>query len=157
MRLHGRASSLDGATHTKEEPAIMPMDSATLLVNIQVALGLSQRELGAIIGKTKRTIQRWQSKGTQLLDEEAAVLLADRLRPVRPDLADEVLALGRRFGSIGPRPVTPEALAAILGAAAAAGGSSPEGARPLVLAAFQQAVDQGVDVGSVVVALRSGG
>ncbi len=134
----------------------MPSDSGTLLVHVQMALGLTQKELGALVGRTKRTIQRWQGhKSMVLLDDEQAALLADRLRPVRPDLADEVLILGRRFRVPG-QPATPEVLAAILGAAAAAGSTSPEAARPLVLAAFQQAAAEGVDVGSVVVALRSG-
>ncbi|HEY3816949.1 MAG TPA: hypothetical protein VGL81_07260 [Polyangiaceae bacterium] len=69
----------------------MASESSILLVNIQLALQISQRELGALIGRTKRTIQRWQGKGTAMLDEDQAKVLAAHLRPVRPDLADEVL------------------------------------------------------------------
>jgi hypothetical protein len=134
----------------------MPSDSAALLVHIQIALGLSQKELGALVGRTKRTIQRWQDSGVVTLDEDQATILAAHLRPARPDLAEQVLTLGRPAQTTGQL-ATPEALAAILGAAGAAGGMSPEGARPLVLAAFQQAAAEGVDVGAVVVALRSGG
>ncbi len=135
----------------------MPMDPAALLVHIQLALGLSQQGLGALIGRTKRTIQRWQGSGTAMLDEEQAEILAERLRPVRPDLADEVLALGRRFVLAGQNEVTPEVLEAILGAAAAAGGMTLEGARPLVSAAFAKAAEEGVGILAVVAALRGGG
>ena len=134
----------------------MPSDSAALLVHVQMALGLTQKQLGALIGRTKRTIQRWQDRGVAFLDEDQAKLLAEHLRPSRPDLAEQVLTLGRRLRTTGLG-ATPEVLAAILGAAATAGGLSPEGARPLILAAFQQAAAEGVDVASVVVALRSGG
>jgi transcriptional regulator with XRE-family HTH domain len=135
----------------------MPHDTATLMTLIQISLGISQREMGDLVGVTKRTIQRWQDGGTSMLDEDQATALAERLRPGHPALADEVMALGRRFGTTSARPVSPEELAAILGAAATAGGTSPEGARPLVLAAFQEAAAQGVDVWTVVAALRSGG
>jgi hypothetical protein len=135
----------------------MPHDTAALMTLVQVSLRISQREMGELVGVTKRTIQRWQGGGTAILDENQATVLAERLRPGHPELADEVMALGRRFGTTSAKPVSPEALAAILGAAATAGGLSPEGARPLVLAAFQQAAAEGLDVQAVVVALRSGG
>jgi phage terminase Nu1 subunit (DNA packaging protein) len=135
----------------------MPTDPAALLVHIQLALGLSQQELGALIGRTKRTIQRWQGNGTPMLDEEQAGILAERLRPTHPDLADQVLALGRRYVLAGQKDVTPEVLEAIVGAAAAAGDMSPEGARPLVTAAFAKAAEEGVGILAVVAALRGGG
>jgi len=54
----------------------MPTNPAALLVHVQFALGLSQQGLGALIGRTKRTIQRWQGHGTPMLDEEQAGILA---------------------------------------------------------------------------------
>ena len=42
------------------DPCPMSSDSSVLMVNVQVALHLTEPELGALIGVTKRTIQRWQ-------------------------------------------------------------------------------------------------
>jgi hypothetical protein len=131
----------------------MPSDSSVLMVDVQMALHLSQTELGALIGVTKRTIQRWQDRGVPALDEEDATILADRLRPTHPHLADAVMALHLRSLSYG-RVATAEALSSIFDAVAAAGNLSPDAARPLVEAAFRQAAAQGVDVGAVLAALR---
>lgn len=132
--------------------------SAKLIVQCQVALGLTQKELGDLVGKTKRTIQRWQDHGAPLLPEEARAL-ANALRPVRPDLAEEVLALGVRPGAAQPPiPATAEAIDAILGAAAdAANGTPPKAIRAAVAAAFAEARDQGVEVLAVVAGLDAGG
>ncbi|HEX3344214.1 MAG TPA: helix-turn-helix transcriptional regulator [Polyangiaceae bacterium] len=133
----------------------MPYTSSVLMVHVQLALGISQRQLGAIVGVTKRTIQRWQDKGTSSIDQETAAVLAERLRPVRPDLADEVLALGNRFGASLYVPATPEALAAILASAATAGGMSSEQARAAVAAAFSVAAREGTTVQGVLATLRT--
>jgi hypothetical protein len=109
----------------------MSSDSSVLMVDVQIALALSQTELGALIGVTKRTIQRWQARGVPSLDEEEATILADRLRPTHPHLADAVMALHLHFLSYGSV-ATPEALSAIFNAVAAAGNISPDAARPLV-------------------------
>ncbi len=130
--------------------------SAKLIVQCQMALGLTQSELGALIGKTKRTIQRWQDKGAVLLPEEARAL-AKALRPVRPDLAEEVLALGVQSSAAQPLdPATAGAIDAILRAAAgAADGTPPEAIRAAVAAAFAEARDQGVGVLAVLAGLGS--
>jgi transcriptional regulator with XRE-family HTH domain len=41
----------------------MPAESVALLVRCPMALGLTQEELGELLGRTKRTIQRWQTSG----------------------------------------------------------------------------------------------
>lgn len=129
----------------------MPTDSATLVVQCQLALGLTQKELGALLGKDRRTIQRWQDRGCKLLPADAQTL-ADALRPVRPDLADEVLAHGRAMAAaLGV--CTPPVLDAILEAAAAAAGTSVDAVRPAVAAAFERAAEAGVNVNAVVAAL----
>jgi hypothetical protein len=132
----------------------MSSDSSVLMVDVQMALGLSPTELGALIGVTKRTIQRWQARGVPALDEEEATILADSLRPTHPPLADAVMALHLHFLSYG-RVASPEALSSIFDAVAAAGNLSADAARPLVEAAFRQAGAQGLDVRAVLVGLAA--
>jgi transcriptional regulator with XRE-family HTH domain len=137
----------------------MPDDSADLLVHCQVALRLSQEELGELLGKNRRTIQRWQESGFQPT-ANVAETLAHALQPVRPDLAEQVLELGRKvaiaFGMTPPaRPATAEVIDAILQAAADAGGTSPEAIRPAITAALRKAEEAGVDLGAIVAGLAS--
>ena len=73
----------------------MSTSSAALLVHCQIALGLTQKALGDLLGRDGRTIQRWQEKGTDLMPDQARTL-ADALLRVRPDLAEQVLKLGRQ-------------------------------------------------------------
>lgn len=135
----------------------MPKDSATLIVECQMALGISQTELGALVGKNRRTISRWQDRGATLLPSEAEAL-ARALRPKRPDLADEVLALAVRPPPAEPAPpASPQVIEAILGAAAKAAGSTPEAVRPVVIAAFVMARELGGDVRSVAAGLVPSG
>jgi transcriptional regulator with XRE-family HTH domain len=134
----------------------MPMDSAALLVHCQIALGLSQKELGDLVGRDRRTIQRWQKGGSDLTPGQVQTL-ASALQPVRPDLAEQVLELGRKTGIVGPpaSPATAEVIDAILQAAADAGGTSPEAIRPAVAAALMKAEEVGVEVGAIVAGLKA--
>jgi transcriptional regulator with XRE-family HTH domain len=123
-----------------------------------MALGLSQEKLGELLGKTKRTVQRWQESGFRLTVDEAETL-AHALQAVRPDLAAEVLELGRQAaiaaGVTPPtRPATAEEIDAILRAAADAGGTSPEAIRPAVAAAMQTAEEAGLEVSAIVAGLK---
>lgn len=136
----------------------MPMKPSSLLIHCQMALGLSQEKLGELLGKTKRTIQRWQESGFRLTVDQAETL-AHALQAVRPDLAEEVLELGKRAavaaGVTPPvRPATPEAIDAILRAAAGAAGTSPEAIRPALAAAMQAAEEAGLDVSAIVAGLK---
>jgi transcriptional regulator with XRE-family HTH domain len=137
----------------------MPTDSAALLVHCQIALRLTQEQLGELLGRTKRTIQRWQDQGFEPMADQAETL-AQALQPVRPDLAEQVLELARkvalRTGGTPAPPATAEVIDAILQAAAGAGGTSPEAIRPAVTAAFLEAAEAGVEVSAVVAGLGAG-
>jgi transcriptional regulator with XRE-family HTH domain len=108
----------------------MSVGSAALLIQCQIALGLSQEELAELLGRNRRTIQRWQGSGFEPTADQVETL-ADALRPVRPDLAEQVLELGRKAALVAgatpsTRPATAEVIDAILRAAADAAGTSPE-------------------------------
>jgi transcriptional regulator with XRE-family HTH domain len=138
----------------------MPTSSAALLVHCQLALGLTQRQLGELLGRDRRTIQRWQEKGVELMPDQAQTL-ANALQPARPDLAEQVLELGRKTaimaGMAGVSSATAEVIDAILQAAADAGGTSPQAIRPAVTAAFLKAREVGVEVRAIVAGLSSAG
>jgi transcriptional regulator with XRE-family HTH domain len=139
----------------------MPSDSAALLVHCQVALGLTQEELGDLLGRNRRTIQRWQDGGFEPEADEAETL-ARALEPVRADLAEQVRELGRK-AAIGAgvtppaRPATAEVIDAILRAAADAGGTTPEAIRPAITAALLKAEEAGLEVRAIVAWLKSAG
>ena len=59
------------------------MDSAALLVHCQIALGRTQKELGDLLGMDRRTIQRWQKRGSDLMPDQVQTL-ANALQPVTP-------------------------------------------------------------------------
>jgi len=134
----------------------MATDSAALLVHCRIALGLTQKGLGDLLGKNRRTIQRWQETGVSLMPDEAQTL-ANALQPVRPDLAEQVLELGRKTALAGlPHgPATAEVIGAILQAAADAAGTSPGAIRPAITAALLKAEEAGVEVSAIVAGLRS--
>ena len=41
----------------------MPADSTALLTHREMAPGLTQEELGELLDRNRRTIQRWQERG----------------------------------------------------------------------------------------------
>ncbi len=125
----------------------MPTESAKLMIECQMALQITQKQLAALVGKDRRTIQRWQDRGCPALLASDAEPLVRALRPVRPDLADRVLAMA--VPESGVNPVTPVVLDAILAAAARAGGTTRQSVTPLVRAAFREAARQGVEVSAV--------
>jgi len=137
----------------------MPADSAALLIHCQLALGLTQEELGELLDRNRRTILRWQERGFEPTVAQAETL-AQALQPVRPDLAEQVLELGRkaalRAGVTPPaRPATAEVIDAILRAAADAASTSPDAIRPVITAALLKAAEMGVDVSALVAGLKS--
>jgi hypothetical protein len=123
-----------------------------------MALGLTQEGLGELLGRNRRTIQRWQDRGFQLMADQAEAL-ALALEPVRPDLAARVLELVSKAtieaGATPARPATAEVIDAILRAAADAAGTSPVAIRPAITAALLKAQEAGVDVSAIVAALKS--
>ena len=58
-----------------------------------MALGLTQEELGELLGRNRRTIQRWQDNDFEPMADQAE-MLARALQPVRPDLAEQVPDVG---------------------------------------------------------------
>ena len=129
----------------------------TLFVQCRMALGLTQKELADIVGRTRRTIQRWEDHGAILLPSEIGAL-ARALYPARPDLAATVAAsgdtsldaLGIGAGARSGQPATSDPIAAIVHAAADAMGLTPDAVRPAVAAAFVRASEVGLDVQAVV-------
>jgi len=106
-----------------------PADSFAILVHRPIRPGLTQEELGDLLGRNRRIIQRWQDSGFVPTADQAETP-ARALQPVRPDLAEQVLELVREavvvVGVIRPaRLATPEAIDAIVWAAADAVGTSP--------------------------------
>jgi transcriptional regulator with XRE-family HTH domain len=128
------------------------METKGLIVEIQHALGMSQTELGELVGVNKRTIQRWQ-EGFSLLPEQAH-RLATALRPVRPELAEQVLQLGRESARRTGAPVqfaaTPEQIDQIVRAARDAGA----GIRATLAAAFAKAEELELEIDQVVAGLE---
>jgi hypothetical protein len=136
----------------------MTLDANQLVVQCQFALGLTQAELGDVIGVHKRTVQRWQEKPFSLTPDQAE-RLAVALRPVRPDLADQVLEMGREFAArVGMTPpvlpATAEEIDEVVRAAAVAGGTSPDAIRAVVAAAFAKAEELDLEVREMVAGLR---
>ena len=139
----------------------MASDSKTLVIQCRIALGLSQREFGNLVGRSERTIQRWEDRGVTLIASEGEAL-ARALRASRPDLAAEVAArtgttlerLGRAgvAAARGPTPAT-DSIDAVVRAAAHALGVAPEAIRPALAAAFAKARETGLDVHAVAEAL----
>ena len=131
----------------------MSTESALLMVHCQVALGLTQKELGALVRRDRRTIQRWQDKGCQLTPDEVEALAA-ALGPVRPDLVEAVRELGRKWRKAmgASAPATPEVIDAIVAAAAAEIGTAvtKRAVEAALRAAFGKAADAGVELGAVV-------
>jgi hypothetical protein len=119
-----------------------------------MALQITQAELGELVGVHKRTIQRWQEKALSLTPSQAERLAA-ALRPVQPDLAEQVLELGRRFAEVAGvamplDPATPESIDEVLRAAAEACSTSPEAIRPAIVAAFAKAQELDLEVREIV-------
>jgi len=138
----------------------MPNSTGALLLECQFALKLNQQEFAALLGRDRRTIQRWMDTGMALTLDQAQTL-ASALRPTRPDLADQIDALGKEFAETAglPQPATPaseEVIASILEAAATSSGVSVDVIRPGVTAAFRKAAEAGVDVEEVVAGLDAG-
>ena len=130
----------------------MATDSAKLMTQVQFALRMTQRQLGALVGKDRRTVQRWQDRGCTLLPSEAEVL-AKALHDEHPDLAAQVTALGDEGGTRAGVATT-TMIEAIVKAAARAAGASKEAIRPALVAAFGKASEAGLSAAAVLEALR---
>jgi hypothetical protein len=137
-----------------------------LLTLAQQALGLTQEELGELVGVSRRTVSRWLSDGTVLTDSQGSTL-ARAVYPANASLAAQIAASGgttlERLGIVQPPkpveppkppPPPPRLVEVVVCAAAEALDASPRTVRPAVIAAFEAARDVGLDVEGVVRSLR---
>jgi hypothetical protein len=136
-----------------------------------MALRMSQREMGKLLGSVKRTVQRWERRGATFTTSDVATL-ASAVHPVDPALAARIakeggtslLELGLERAPAPPPPPAPAALPAalvlpplptatlvdsIVCVAADAIGVPPRTIRPALAAAFARAREVRLDVGAV--------
>jgi transcriptional regulator with XRE-family HTH domain len=136
--------------------------SDILLIQCRMALGLSQQGFGDLLGRTKRTVQRWEDRGTALMLSEVEVL-ARALLPVRPDLAVQIAdSAATTLDQLGIPPAgdaSPRASStptdSVVRAAAEVLGVTPDAIRPAIAAAFVRAREAGLDVQTVAETLTS--
>jgi hypothetical protein len=135
-------------------------DRARLFVNASLALG-GQGRLGAILGVSRRTVNRWDK--AHALDVEKAKLLAKAVHAHDPALAAELAEFGGvalwELG-LGVKPKDPfspkksHVVESVLCAAAEAFDASPRAVRAALLAAFERAHAMQLDVPTVIEGLK---
>jgi len=141
-----------------------------MLVLTQRALGLSQTELGSLVGVTRRTIIRWMRSGPIIPPVSLRPLVA-AAHAEDPALGHALaLAFGETLESMGVQvppalapavppapqspPIAPGHLAdSIVCAAAEAAGLTPQAIRPALVAAFERAAAVSLSVDEVRAAL----
>jgi hypothetical protein len=124
-----------------------------LLMECRMALHLTQKEFGHLFGKSARTVQRWEDHGAILISAEIEAL-ARALIPVRPDLAEQIAAVGKTtLDQLGMAPTADAStmgalddVDSIVRAAATVLHVTPETMRPAIAEAFRRALELGVDV-----------
>jgi hypothetical protein len=130
------------------------MQNAALLDEACRALGYLQRDLGAVLGVSTRTVQRWYAAGGFLGDAEWQAL-ARAAHPGHPDLAARLAAQGRSsleaLGLVVHPPTSPardlQHLAdGVVCVAAEAVDLSPRAIRPALVAALRRARQMGLTV-----------
>ena len=145
--------------------------SADLFASAQAVLETTQEKLGQLLGVSRRSIIRFQQRGTILLPHHIEVL-ARACYPKDRAFAAGVAAFGgTTLAQLGIEPaVQPEAGAApatpqraaptarhlgdsIVCAAAEAMQSTPQAARPALVAAFERAVALGLDATQALAAI----
>jgi transcriptional regulator with XRE-family HTH domain len=142
-------------------PLILSSEAGPLVARAQLALGLSQQQLGDMLGVSRRTVIRWNKGSAPTRDD--VLTLAKAVHATHPELASELAkAPGTRLHEIGlaPLPVAPNPLAkelaidSIVCAAAEAALSTPQAARGGLLAALDRAKALGVTSEELRTALR---
>ena len=145
----------------------MIMGVSNLLGEAQLCLGLSQGDLGSLLGASKRTGQRW-AVGHAYPSAEELHVLARHVHKRDPQLADKIaLASGTTLVALGlaaaPSPPSPpfvpqpdRIIDSVVCAAAEAMDVMPRAIRPALLAAFTRAQEIGLSVDTVVKVLRAG-
>jgi DNA-binding XRE family transcriptional regulator len=136
------------------------LDAITALtLSARSVLGLTQETLGALVGSSRRTIQRWDARQAQPSELELSKLaiavfphdatLAQKLAHAA-DATLESLGLAAPARQPAPPPARmPHLVDTVVCAAAEALGVSPPGVRPVLLAAFRRAREVGLSVEDV--------
>jgi transcriptional regulator with XRE-family HTH domain len=145
-----------------------PKATAELLVEAQNALGVSQGQLGDMLGLSRQTIWRYQTAQSNPLGSSLEDL-ARRVRAIDAGLASRLAGAGTGARKTGFRVAMPARLAstgrgrletetrlmadAIVCAAAEALDASPRTVRRALLAAFARARDTGLALDAIETAL----
>ena len=178
----GASYETQGATfdhRTAKRASTMSKDAIkglpALLGDARRALGLNQAQLGELLGSSKRTVQRWETKRSYMSPEER-VKLAAHVHPHDAETAAELVAtIGQTLESVGivvppvppppPPPPPPPAPAgpppmprhlavdAVVCVASEALGAVPSAVRGPLLAAFRRARELGLSCDEVEQAL----
>lgn len=145
-------------------PLLLSDETAPLVIRARHVLGMTQEELGDMLGVARRTVIRWATGSKPSADQ--VITLAKAVFPKDPALASELaVAAGLRLEEIGlavPRKAEPDPLAkenaihSIVCAAAEASVASPQAARAGLLAALDRAAKLGVSSEELRGALRAG-
>jgi transcriptional regulator with XRE-family HTH domain len=122
-----------------------------LFGKVQIALKMTQRELGEFIGVDRRTIQRYQSHGGSM-NAEGLLKLAGALDEVDAALAAQCRSIASQDPTV---PASDEILDAVMGAAARATGMSAEAVQPGVEAAFREAARRGMSLHAVMLGITN--
>jgi transcriptional regulator with XRE-family HTH domain len=146
----------------------MPFVSATevspLISRARLVLGMSQAQLGDMLGAARRTVIRWNTGSRPSAAQ--VITLAKAVHPKDPALASALArAAGARLEEIGlgapkapPSPLAKEsAIDSIVCAAATASVGTPQAARAGLLAGLDRAKALGVSAEELASALRAGG
>lgn len=133
-----------------------------LVARVRATLVLSQAELAARIGSSRRTVQRWEAERSTPAPWELQ-RMADHVRSLDAELAAQLDALAPRPAAVAPPPVAVEPPApppppipmpvlvdSVVCAAAEAMSVTPQAIRPAVLAAFGRALDARLSAQDVV-------
>jgi transcriptional regulator with XRE-family HTH domain len=146
-------------------PGVVSTQTIKLTLEARFLLGLGQRQLGDLLGVSKRTVQRWDANQSHPSSVELAKL-ATVVDPHHGELAAKLAAEAgttlAKLGLVRPEPAgapsaSPPALRhltdVVVCAAAAALNAPPPAVRPLLLAAFRRAREVGLRVEDVEKAL----
>jgi hypothetical protein len=143
------------------------LSHGSLLHRAQVALHMNQRELGAFLGLSARTIGRWHARGGGLYPT-ACEQLARAVHPRDVALAAELAThAGTSLVALGlekppapsvvrgdARPLPAHLADSILCVAAEAGETTPKAMRPALVAAFERALALGMNAEEVLSAMK---
>jgi len=157
-------------------PLIRWVQAPGHLTRAQIALGMSQEQLGSFFGVSRRTMVRWAA-GDNGPSFQQWVLLVRRVHGVDPDLAAQIAQqMGETLESLGlarrsppptavaaaappsarPAPPISDLVDSIVCAAAEAGATTPQLTRPMLLAAFDRTASVALTIDEVRAALRGG-